>query len=89
MIAAYLQQRLGYDDEALPRAAALYFDKQQELRYGENPHQRAAFYRHPLARGAGMTTARVLQGKELSYNNIADADTAHRMRAGVRAVRPV
>jgi len=54
----------------------LYFDKQQELRYGENPHQRAAFYRSPGARGGSVTTARALQGKDLSYNNIADADTA-------------
>ena len=50
--------------------------KAQELRYGENPHQRAAFYRAPGARGASVAAARMLQGKELSFNNIADADTA-------------
>jgi phosphoribosylaminoimidazolecarboxamide formyltransferase/IMP cyclohydrolase len=76
IIASYLQQRLGYEDEGFGEQLALYFDKQQDLRYGENPHQRAAFYRSPLTRGASVTTARVLQGKELSYNNIADADTA-------------
>ena len=52
------------------------FEKLQDLRYGENPHQRAAFYRDPSARGAGIASAQVLQGKELSFNNIADADTA-------------
>jgi phosphoribosylaminoimidazolecarboxamide formyltransferase/IMP cyclohydrolase len=75
-VASYLQQRLGYEDDGFDEQLALYFDKQQDLRYGENPHQRAAFYRHPGARGGSVTTARVLQGKDLSYNNIADADTA-------------
>ncbi|MDQ6627418.1 MAG: bifunctional phosphoribosylaminoimidazolecarboxamide formyltransferase/IMP cyclohydrolase [Pseudomonadota bacterium] len=52
------------------------FVKLQDLRYGENPHQRAAFYRdlHPAA--GSLVTAVQLQGKELSYNNIADADAA-------------
>jgi phosphoribosylaminoimidazolecarboxamide formyltransferase/IMP cyclohydrolase len=63
-------------DDAFPDALALAFRKRQELRYGENPHQRAAFYGDPLAAGASVATARQLQGKELSYNNIADADTA-------------
>jgi phosphoribosylaminoimidazolecarboxamide formyltransferase/IMP cyclohydrolase len=63
-------------DEAFPDALALGFRKRQSLRYGENPHQRAAFYADPLAAGASVATARQLQGKELSYNNIADADTA-------------
>jgi phosphoribosylaminoimidazolecarboxamide formyltransferase/IMP cyclohydrolase len=75
-VASYLQQRLGYADEGFDELLALYFDKQQDLRYGENPHQRAAFYRHPGARGGSVTSARVLQGKDLSYNNIADADAA-------------
>jgi phosphoribosylaminoimidazolecarboxamide formyltransferase/IMP cyclohydrolase len=48
----------------------------QELRYGENPHQRAAFYRTLGARGASVGSGQILQGKELSYNNIADADSA-------------
>jgi phosphoribosylaminoimidazolecarboxamide formyltransferase/IMP cyclohydrolase len=52
------------------------FIKLQDLRYGENPHQQAAFYRdiHPAA--GSLVTAQQLQGKELSYNNIADADAA-------------
>jgi phosphoribosylaminoimidazolecarboxamide formyltransferase/IMP cyclohydrolase len=76
MVASYLQQRQGYDDDGFDEQLALYFDKQQDLRYGENPHQRAAYYRNPGARGGSVTTARVLQGRDLSYNNIADADTA-------------
>jgi phosphoribosylaminoimidazolecarboxamide formyltransferase/IMP cyclohydrolase len=52
------------------------FDKIQELRYGENPQQRAAFYRGVPASGASVATAEVRQGKDLSFNNIADADTA-------------
>src|ERR1700675_4171783 len=48
----------------------------QALRYGENPHQTAAFYRTPDKR-AGVATARQLQGKELSYNNINDTDAAY------------
>jgi len=76
IVASYLQQRLDYEDEGFADQLTLYFDKQLDLRYGENPHQRAAFYRQPLARGASVSTAKVLQGKELSYNNIADADTA-------------
>ena len=51
-----------------------------ELRYGENPHQRAAFYVGPEAR-AGVATARQVQGKELSYNNISDADAGYELIA--------
>ena len=50
------------------------FVKLQELRYGENPHQSAAFYRDLYPAPGSLVTARQLQGKELSYNNIADAD---------------
>ena len=76
IVASYLQQRQDYAEEEFPDQLALYFDKQQELRYGENPHQRAAFYRNPRTQGGSVSSARALQGKELSYNNIADADTA-------------
>lgn len=61
---------------AFPATLPLIFEKAQDLRYGENPHQRAAFYRDPGARGASVARAEVLQGKDLSFNNIADADTA-------------
>ena len=50
--------------------------KQQDLRYGENPHQHAAFYRDLAPPAGSIATFRQLQGKELSYNNIADSDAA-------------
>ncbi len=52
------------------------FVKLQDLRYGENPHQRAAFYRDLYPAPGSLVTARQVQGKELSYNNIADSDAA-------------
>jgi len=52
------------------------FVKLQDLRYGENPHQQAAFYRDLFPAPGSLVTAKQLQGKELSYNNIADADAA-------------
>ena len=52
------------------------FIKLQDLRYGENPHQKAAFYRDLHPAPGSLVTAKQLQGKELSYNNIADADAA-------------
>jgi phosphoribosylaminoimidazolecarboxamide formyltransferase/IMP cyclohydrolase len=54
----------------------LQFDLAQRLRYGENPHQAAAFYRDPQPRIGALANYTQLQGKELSYNNIADADAA-------------
>jgi len=76
MVAAYLSARQGLRGEPFPATLPLVFEKLQDLRYGENPHQRAAFYRDPAARGTGIASARILQGKDLSLNNIADADTA-------------
>ena len=58
----------------------------QALRYGENPHQKAAFYRTPDKR-PGVATARQLQGKELSYNNINDTDAAYECLAEFDAAR--
>jgi len=59
-----------------PDPLQLQFRKRLDLRYGENPHQSAAFYVDPASAGATVASARQLQGKELSFNNIADADTA-------------
>jgi len=72
---------LGADKQHQPRATYpstlnLQFDKLQDMRYGENPHQSAAFYRDVNAIDGALTNYRQLQGKELSYNNIADADAA-------------
>lgn len=62
-------------DEANPEFRAIGGALAEAMRYGENPHQKAAFYRGPEAR-AGVATARQLQGKQLSYNNINDTDAA-------------
>ena len=62
--------------QTYPERLQLAFDKVQDLRYGENPHQSAAFYRQPGAAEGGVAGYSQLQGKELSYNNIADADAA-------------
>jgi phosphoribosylaminoimidazolecarboxamide formyltransferase / IMP cyclohydrolase len=64
------------ETERFPATLPLVFDKVQDLRYGENPHQNAAFYRTPVPRGASISTATILQGKDLSFNNIADSDAA-------------
>ena len=76
MVSSYLLARHAVPTERFPSTLPLVFDKVQDLRYGENPHQQAAFYRELSAHGAGVATARVIQGKDLSFNNIADADTA-------------
>ncbi|HWI80584.1 bifunctional phosphoribosylaminoimidazolecarboxamide formyltransferase/IMP cyclohydrolase [Ramlibacter sp.] len=59
-----------------PGQLNMQFAKVQDLRYGENPHQHAAFYRDLAPAPGSLVTAQQLQGKELSYNNIADADAA-------------
>ena len=67
----YVPPRQLFSDQANGR-----FIKLQDLRYGENPHQKAAFYRDLYPAPGSLVTATQLQGKELSYNNIADADAA-------------
>ena len=59
-----------------PQKLQLAFDRVETLRYGENPHQQAAFYRDPTPTAGSIAAYTQLQGKELSYNNIADADAA-------------
>lgn len=72
---------LGQDKQhatrsAFPATLNLHYNKVQEMRYGENPHQSAAFYRDTAAADGALSNYAQLQGKELSYNNIADADAA-------------
>jgi len=72
---------LGATDAAgerseFPRTLNLQYQKAQTMRYGENPHQRAAFYVEHAPREASVATAHQLQGKALSYNNVADTDAA-------------
>ncbi|HTJ54983.1 MAG TPA: bifunctional phosphoribosylaminoimidazolecarboxamide formyltransferase/IMP cyclohydrolase, partial [Nitrosospira sp.] len=62
--------------QVFPRRLNLNFNLAQHLRYGENPHQQAAFYRDLIPVSGGLASYTQLQGKELSYNNIADADAA-------------
>ncbi len=66
----------GWSRSDFPAQVNPRFVKLQDLRYGENPHQRAAFYRDLDPAPGSLVTAEQLQGKELSYNNIADADAA-------------
>ncbi len=75
-ISNYLGARLGEGVDAFPATFTMQVKKVQDLRYGENAHQSAAFYVEKNVSEACISTARQLQGKELSYNNIADTDAA-------------
>lgn len=75
----YLRQKSetrSQKSEQFPDSLNLSFEKAQDLRYGENPHQKAAFYKDPGSQEAGVSDARQLQGKELSFNNIIDLNAA-------------
>lgn len=81
-ISAYFAGRMrshaerGNEEESFPASLDLRLERRQSLRYGENPHQRAAFYVEPNAPAATVARAEVLHGKELSYNNLLDLDSA-------------
>ena len=66
----------GTDYQLFPKTYTSQFHKRQDLRYGENPHQAAAFYQESHPASGTLAAAEQLQGKELSYNNIADTDAA-------------
>lgn len=74
-IGRYLAGQLGQGQ--FPETLHMVFDKVQELRYGENPHQKAAFYREKYFAGPGVASAKQLHGKELSFNNIVDVEAAY------------
>lgn len=79
MIANYLGALVDQPEDEptpFPRTFNTQLVKVQEMRYGENPHQRAAFYVEADAHEASISTSRQLQGKALSYNNVADTDAA-------------
>ncbi|HEX9646089.1 MAG TPA: bifunctional phosphoribosylaminoimidazolecarboxamide formyltransferase/IMP cyclohydrolase, partial [Alphaproteobacteria bacterium] len=78
--AAIAQWFAGQATGGLPARLTVSMPRRQGLRYGENPHQRAAFYVDTSPR-PGVATATQLQGKELSYNNIADTDAAYELVA--------
>ncbi|WP_411334322.1 bifunctional phosphoribosylaminoimidazolecarboxamide formyltransferase/IMP cyclohydrolase [Metabacillus indicus] len=73
LIAEFLTNAVGEED---PETVTYTYEKKQSLRYGENPHQKATFYKKPLAGTVSIAEAVQLHGKELSYNNIKDADAA-------------
>jgi phosphoribosylaminoimidazolecarboxamide formyltransferase / IMP cyclohydrolase len=73
LIAEYMTEHVG---EGAPEKLTKTYNLKQTLRYGENPHQMASFYEKPLGSGATISKAKQLHGKELSYNNINDADAA-------------
>ena len=75
-ISNWLGKRVEGDADDFPPTLTLQFRKAQGMRYGENPHQQAAFYVEKNLTEASISTARQLQGKELSYNNIGDTDAA-------------
>ncbi len=76
MVCSYLSGAMGGTAATFPADLHLSLRKQLDLRYGENPHQQAAFYADPRADGASVASAVQLQGKQMSYNNIADSDAA-------------
>lgn len=73
LIADYFTEKTG---EVFPEKLTITYEKKQALRYGENPHQKAAFYSEPIDNESTVAAAGQLHGKELSYNNIRDADAA-------------
>ncbi|QOR66883.1 bifunctional phosphoribosylaminoimidazolecarboxamide formyltransferase/IMP cyclohydrolase [Cytobacillus suaedae] len=73
LIAEYLTNAVG---EESPEKLTVTFEKKQDLRYGENPHQAATFYKKPLGSSFSIAAASQLHGKELSFNNINDANAA-------------
>jgi phosphoribosylaminoimidazolecarboxamide formyltransferase/IMP cyclohydrolase len=75
-IANYLGQQIQEKNQTFPRTYNFQVKKAQDMRYGENPHQKAAFYVEHQPREASVATSKQIQGKELSFNNIADTDAA-------------
>lgn len=78
-ISQYFSRQLGEGN--FPRTINMSFERVQKLRYGENPHQKAAFYREKNFTGNGVANARQLHGKELSFNNIVDTEAAYNLVA--------
>lgn len=76
LIAQYLGRVAGHDPLSSGKTFVLRCDRLTDLRYGENPHQPAAFFGSPLTVGPSLAAARLISGKPLSYNNINDADAA-------------
>ncbi|WP_229623200.1 bifunctional phosphoribosylaminoimidazolecarboxamide formyltransferase/IMP cyclohydrolase [Vibrio parahaemolyticus] len=76
MVPSYGENKEGDEESKFPRTFNQQFEKKQDMRYGENSHQAAAFYVEANPQEASVSTAHQIQGKALSYNNIADTDAA-------------
>ncbi len=76
MVPSYGENKEGDEESKFPRTFNQQFEKKQDMRYGENSHQAAAFYVEANPEEASVSTAHQIQGKALSYNNIADTDAA-------------
>lgn len=74
LISNYMNRTKAFTDEL-----SFGYKKVAEMRYGENPHQKAAFYKEPFVKETNIADAQIIQGKQLSYNNIMDADAALRV----------
>lgn len=73
LVSQYLSRELKID---FPKTLTITYEKAQDMRYGENPHQRAAVYREPLLKEGSLARAKQLKGAPLTYNNLRDANTA-------------
>ena len=78
VIERFFRRNFGYEDE-FPDYLNLTFHKKQDLRYGENPHQRSALYHDEHYRNPSVLDAPQLQGKQLSYNNVLDSNAAFKL----------
>jgi len=76
MVPSYGEDKEGDAESQFPRTFNMQFAKKQDMRYGENSHQKAAFYVEEGILAPSVATAKQIQGKALSYNNIADTDSA-------------
>lgn len=76
MIAGYFKETVPTKEDEYPQYLTMGWEKVYGLRYGENPHQKAAFYKNVGFKGASIARCEILSGKEISYNNINDLDAA-------------
>lgn len=74
MISQFFREKLNMEE--FPKTFTPTFEKLYDLRYGENPHQKAVLYKNPFSKSSAIVNAQQLQGKELSFNNLCDADAA-------------
>jgi phosphoribosylaminoimidazolecarboxamide formyltransferase/IMP cyclohydrolase len=76
LIAGYLEKQVQGSEVKFPKILSLQFERQEILRYGENPHQQGAFYRELHSAEPSVSRGKILHGKAMSYNNFLDANSA-------------